>query len=354
MKKIGIVTLSSNDNYGNKLQNYAIVKILTEKGYNVETVWNDVFLGHGIILYIKKTIKRIIRLSELFDKRKKCFRRFNRYLNYKHYSYSNNSLKRISKQYDAMIVGSDQVWNYEYIDGTNTSFLLGDIQKPKIAFSASFGVSNIPDNKKWIYKKYLPKFNSISVREDRGKELVKELAKRDDAEVLVDPTMLLDGKEWDVILRKPAGVPKKYILCYFLGEISEKRRKVIDEAAKEMGCAIINILDKQSPFYKTGPSEFLYLEKNAELICTDSFHSSVFAIIYNKPFVVFDREQKGVGCMNSRLETLLKKFHLENHKYSGDYMSKETPYKEHDEVYLLLERERKKYNCYIDNALGRI
>ena len=91
------------------------------------------------------------------------------------------------------------------------------------------------------------------------------------------------------------------------GELSKERKDEIERIAKENDCEIINILDKNSPFYVCGPSEFLYLEKHAFLICTDSFHSSVFAILYNRPFVIFDREDKEEN-MGSRLDTLINKF----------------------------------------------
>ena len=105
--------------------------------------------------------------------------------------------------------------------------------------------------------------------------------------------MLLSADDWDKVVKKPEQLKtNKYILNYFLGNLSETRKKEIERIAKDNGCEIINILDKDGEFYQTGPSEFLYLEKNASLICTDSFHSCVFAILYNRPFVVFDREDR--------------------------------------------------------------
>ena len=98
---------------------------------------------------------------------------------------------------------------------------------------------------------------------------------------------------------------KRYILTYFLGNLSDSRKKEISRIANEYDCEIINLLDKKDPFYSCcGPSEFLYLEKNAFLICTDSFHSSVFAILYDRPFIVFNREDK-LQNMNSRIANLL-------------------------------------------------
>ena len=131
--------------------------------------------------------------------------------------------------------------------------------------------------------------------------------------------------------------------------MSEKRKKEIERIAKENNCEIINMLDKNSPFYQTGPSEFLYLEKNAFLICTDSFHSSVFAILYNRPFVVFDREDANVK-MNSRLDTLLKKFKLENRWYE-DKITEEQLQVDYKESYMILEGERKKAKEFLENAI---
>ena len=136
---------------------------------------------------------------------------------------------------------------------------------------------------------------------------------------------------------------------YFLGELSETRKKEIDRIAIENNCEIINILDKNSPFYQTGPSEFLYLEKNAFLICTDSFHSSVFAVLYNRPFIVFDREDSLVS-MNSRIETLINKFNLKNRKFTGK-ITEENLQHDYTEAYEILEIERQKSNEFLKKAL---
>ena len=232
---------------------------------------------------------------------------------------------------------------------SDIDFLTFAESEKRNSFSASFGISDI---EKWrdYYIDRLKGLNKISVREERGKEIVEELTGRKDVKVLVDPTMLLTDKEWDMVLRKPKQLKNdKYILNYFLGNLSEERKKEIERIAKENNCEIINILDKNSPFYQTGPSEFLYLEKNAFLICTDSFHSSVFAILYNRPFIVFDREDANVK-MNSRLDTLLKKFKLENRWYK-DRITEEQLQVDYKESYIILGEERKKAEEFLENAI---
>ena len=117
----------------------------------------------------------------------------------------------------------------------------------------------------------------MSVREDTGKKIIEDLTNRDDIEVLIDPTMLLTIERWENVMKKPEQYRgEKYILCYFLGNLSDEKKEAINAIAKEKKCKIINLLDKNDLYYSSGPSEFLWLEKNAELICTDSFHSSVF------------------------------------------------------------------------------
>lgn len=355
MKKIAIITIDDINNYGNRLQNYAVQQYLNKLGFQIET------LSSSYGLYYEN-ITRLIKhyCGDFF----KCFllkKKYERYYNFRFFNryikFSSEDLKGIMKKnknkYDYYIVGSDQVWNPYFNTTTDDKFLMfiDDCNK-KISFSASIGVDNIPEN--FVGKiKSLSSFKSISVRENRGKELIEKITSRTDVEVLIDPTMLLSNVEWDCVSKKPKQLNlvnnKKYILNYFLGSLSELRKKEIERVAKENDCYIINILDKNDPFYQCGPSEFLYLEKHAFLICTDSFHSSVFAILYDKPFIVFEREDKEEK-MNSRLDTLLSKFKLLDRKYNGKIVQKKL---EHDysEAYKILEKERIKVRKFIEKAL---
>jgi len=154
------------------------------------------------------------------------------------------------------------------------------------------------------------------------------------------------------VLKKPRMLKNdRFILNYFLGELSDERKNEIYRFAQENNCEVINILDKNSKFYACGPSEFLYLEKNAFLICTDSFHSSVFAILYKRPLLIFERENKGWTSMNSRLETLTQKFGLDKQCFKGRISDEsiECNYNEVDEI---LENERKKFEAYINKAVN--
>ena len=345
----GIITINDNNNYGNRLQNYAVQSVLKKISNSVTTIRNDAF-SNTKKLYLLRILKNRNNKGTYNSNLNRAdnFTKFN-----KNIKFSEKKVTAYSKlkDYDYVITGSDQVWNPTFGRLRDVDLLAIVPGNKRIAFSASFGVNDIPDKLKPKVAKELSKFKVISVREDRGKEIVEELTGRKDVEVLVDPTMLLTAEEWDKVSKKPKMLKTdKYILNYFLGDLSDERRKEIDRVAKENNCEVINILDKNSPFYECGPSEFLYLEKNAFLICTDSFHSCVFAILYNTPFLVFDREQKNLVSMNSRLDTLLSKFKLENRKCNGKITKKDLTCN-YKEAYKILDKERIKADKFLRKAL---
>lgn len=353
MKKIGIITLCSNNNFGNKLQNYALKKLLeSNKDFIVETIWVENSFKSNKLKSLLKMYKN--KYSDYFVEydRNKYFIKFTKkYLSVSNKLIFNDDLNKIKHIYDYYVVGSDQVWNYNFIGNFDIYFMLSVEREKCISYAASVGVDSIPDKLKQCYIDGFNHIDKLSVRENRGKEIIEELTRRKDIEVLVDPTMLLKDEDWDKISKKPKQLKAdKYILSYFLGDLSQERKKEIDKIAKENNCEVINILDKNSPFYQTGPSEFLWLEKHAFLICTDSFHSSVFAILYNRPFVVFNREDKTVS-MNSRIETLLCKFKLKNREFTG-YITEENLNHDYTEAYEILEKERIRSKEFLKKALN--
>ena len=216
----------------------------------------------------------------------------------------------LSKYYDYFVVGSDQVWNpcfgnYEpYFDHM---FLTHVPKEKRVCFSPSFGVSKIPDEWKERFRNALSEFDKISVREEDGVNIVKELTGKD-AVCLIDPTMLFDREEWLKVARKP--IEKDYIFMYFLGDCNT------DVLPKNK--RIINILDKNSGnYYRYNPSDFIGLIANADEIYTDSFHACVFSIIFNKPFCVMERQDR-YSKMSSRIQTLLSMFGISYDSDSHD------------------------------------
>lgn len=326
---IAIVTIDDYINYGNRLQNYALTTLLRNAGYNVV---------NGVRVYtkedwvirtngkIKKMIKRMMpytlvknkvicgmpKRQGLLQKREEKFVDFIKgYTDLlepiveKKNSDAYNILKKAEIEY--AIAGSDQVWNpylgakgYEFI-----SFMPGE---RRLSFAASIGLENIPEDDKEYFKKRLLAMKYLSVREERAAQIIYELTGRE-PDITLDPTLLLKKEEWEKIVRKPQiDIKDKYICTYFLGEIPDAVRIFAQE--KEMKLCRLN--NEEDPdLFTIDPAEFLYMIKNAEYVLTDSFHAVAFSIKFNKEFYVFDRK-KGVSSMFSRIETITKRFGLEN------------------------------------------
>lgn len=346
MKKVNLVTLTGNGNFGNKLQHFAMQRNIEKMGFMVESTR---FIYDNVLIHnIKYLIKRY--LARFIFKRFNNFAEFDKKIKYSKNIYYNNKYFHYI-DYDYYVVGSDQVWNTTF-PSFNENYLLKNINsRNKISYAASFGIDYIDDKYVSIFKNELKKFKGISVRESQGKKIIDDLDINKFSEVSIDPTLLLSSEEWNSLIKKPNDkVPEKYILVYFLGSISSKIKGEIDRVASEYNCKVINVLDKNDDFYKSGPSEFLYLEKNAFLVCTDSFHSSVFAFIFNVPFVVFDRQDKEEK-MNSRIDTLLSTLNLKNRRFNGNNILDEQLDTNYLESYKLLKKEIDKSNAYLKKYL---
>lgn len=346
--KVGIVTIIDNNNYGNRLQNYALQYFLEKNGISCATLCNSPFTNTKDKFFLR-LVKNFFK-GNTYSKnisRKKSFLDFNKFINF-----DNKKLTAYSKDlgYNYYIVGSDQVWNPQIGRLREVDLLDFCDDSKRISYAASFGIEDITYNEK-IFNSF-SKFKKISVREDAGKKIIQNFVDRDDIEVLIDPTMLLSESDWDRVIKKPKNINNRnFILCYFLGNLSDNRKNVIAKFAMENDCEIINILDVDSEYYECGPSEFLWLEKNALLICTDSFHSSVFSILFNRPFIIFDREQNGLISMNSRIDTLISKFEIENRRFSGEITSLNINHN-YEKAFTILENERKKSKSFLESALN--
>ena len=356
-KKVAIITLYGNNNYGNKLQNYALQEYLKKYFSIVETLINYPLTNKEHRYYlrnIKNKVKSILKpiRDHVNKNRLKCFLDFNNNICYNNKILTIKNAKKFN--YDYFVVGSDQVWNYHY--ALNDVELLNFVPNNKrISYAASFGFLDIPDNYKKNMINELNKFNSISVREEEGKKLLDNLNINKNVTVSIDPTFLLSVDEWNKVLKKPSfEIPEKYVLLYFLGDLDNKIYLLIEKFSKDNNCQIISLLDVNSKYYETGPSEFLYLIKNSFAVFTDSFHSSVFSIIYNKPFMIFDRIETGINSksnMNSRINTLVKKFNL-NNRFCGkiEYNDMIFNYNETQEI---INSEILKTDEYFINALKK-
>ncbi len=294
--KIGIVTLQGLNNYGNRLQNYALQKFLQEE-YNCDVV--SLISKHDS-LENKKKIK---------SERKLNFKNFNNEnINIQIFN-SSKELFEIGKTLDLAVIGSDQIWCPWVAKSANYVFAKFVDKEKRMSYAPSFGGSKPPFFKRISFTKGIKEINFLSAREKSGQRIIKKLTNRD-AEVVIDPTMLLDKEEWDNFA-KPVDKKKKYLLTYFLGRVKKHENKIL-EIAQKYNYEIIRLNDKKyKELYSIDPQTFLGYIKNADFVCTDSFHGAVFSILFEKPFVVFDRDDLHAN-QGTRLKTLLKTFKLED------------------------------------------
>lgn len=353
MKKVGIVSCYFQHNYGSMLQAYATQMALDKMGIDNETIniagfsgeikkakikyfvkasltSDIIFLKFGMAknLLIKKfsksdyVMKTKVR-NQKFDVF--CKREFR--LSEKYPSKVELS-KKCKNNYSAILVGSDQLWLPGNIaaDYYTLNFVPDDINS--IAYSTSFGQSSLPKDTAKKASIFLKRIKHIGVREETGQELVKQLAGRT-VPVVCDPTLLFTGAEWMVIQEKVAIIKEPYILCYFLGKNS-RHRDFAKRLKKETGCKIVALThmdeyvkgdDKYADItpYDIDPADFLNLIRNASYVCTDSFHCSLFSILYKKIFFAFRRyTEKTKQSTNSRLDTLFKLAGITGRLKNGD------------------------------------
>ena len=340
---IGIITINDNNNCGNRLQNYALQETLKKYCDKVQTIKNEPFLNWNhnypisLLRLIKKQIKNLIKGNKLFKE-------FNKNITFAK-GYLTIKTRNISDKYDYFVVGSDQVWKPTRKRLSKIDLLAFAEPKKRIAYAASFGLNEIEEKYYKTLQEELPKFKAISVREDAGKEIINKATGIKDVSVVLDPTMLLDKEKWIKLEKKPEGFNKdKYVFTYFLGD--ENTEKLVKEIFGEK----YSVVD----FYKGtyGPAEFLYLINHAEYILTDSFHGTVFSILFNKEFYVFERKEKDINNnMSSRFETLFRIFSLEDRKINNLKDINITNKIDYSIIEEKLKEEREKSLVFLDNAL---
>ncbi len=342
MKKVGLAVVTYKDNFGSALQTYATQYVLNNLGY--ETGIFDINGVHSDInkKKIKYYLSRVFQKDErkyLIDNllsrgRKKTNVSSDKYaenMRIRHQMYQDfnkkwlkflpkvngwNELSQQSSTCDHVVVGSDQLWRPSNIAGCYFTLEFVPDNVDKIALSTSFGVSELPKSLHKHAKKFLSRMNSISVREDTGKKIVKDLTGRD-IPVVCDPTMLLDAEQWKAIQEEKPFIDGDYILIYFMGD-NPQHREFVKRLKNETGYKIVGLmhgatyvsadegLADEEP-YNVGPGEFINLIRNAKYMCTDSFHGTVFSILNSTPFFSFRRyEDSSEFSTNDRLHTLLK------------------------------------------------
>lgn len=338
--KTGILTIfNGNYNYGGMLQAYALAKVCNDMGY---TACQVRFNGGTNIIYssrlqqckqysffeiISKFREKLLEkkgrniIDVKLKGRKNLFDKFvQNYIPLSEKYYSISSKNELVQDFDAFVVGSDQVWNPNVV---NAFYVLDfPLQKKarKISYAASIGRGYLSKHESSVLKKYLDDFDFISVREASAKELLEKANVVVPIKTVLDPTMLLDRESWMSICADRI-IKEKYILLYSFSNCPFQEE--LKEYYGSMGYKVVYIpyakqtyngYDEKSPFtpmWNIGPSEFLSLISYADYIITDSFHGAVFSIIFNRQFFVFNRDSnKAKTSKNARLVDLLTNFNL--------------------------------------------
>ena len=318
VNSVGILTWHYYTNYGSALQAYALQQTIESLGYNVKII-NYRNPKYGIINHNKERLK--IVLSQTLGKSNgKIGVRFaypflSFQENFFHQTRLYNSvteLNAINGDYDTIIFGSDQIWAPNvFNDIYMGSFISGESTK-LVSYAASIGLNSIPDELVSVYKKMLARFKAISVREEIGKILLEEKCGIA-ASVVLDPTLLLSNDNYNRIERKPKQtIESKYLFCYFLNENHQYRDTVI-KCAESYGLRIVGIsqnnrdLSWMKILQAIGPQEFLWLIHHAEVVFTDSYHGTIFSILFQKKFYTFERfKSESTVNQNSRIYQLSK------------------------------------------------
>lgn len=363
--KVGVITIYDLLNYGNRLQNYAVHRILEDMGTYPETLVIDEIgkkellrrLLHQEPIFNWNTRQEsesfINSLDEMNRKKYDNFKAFtNHYISINKMKIIGTISKKIDDRYRFFIAGSDQIWNCTTGQAASWEFLEFATSQKCISYAASFGINHIPDRYRKKIRKGLNHIAHISVREQAGAKIVTELTGRN-VEVLIDPTMMIDASDWLKIALKPKKIDcdKPYILTYFLGDCSEQAENDLNRYAAMHDLVVYNLLDYAQPdLFVSGPSEFVYLISHAKLVMTDSFHACVFSFLFRKPFLVYNRVSSK-GNMISRIETLLKKFHLER-KYVDSGLDNDLFEADYTEGYNQLEVERKKAMDFLKKSMN--
>ena len=388
-KSITILTSeeSFHNNYGAALQGYALYCTLQEMGLDPQIVRYEggQFQDNACRYYLMRAKRRIRLLIQRIrpDKTEREIRSLTKeyaleirlrerlFMSFQNenmvfYNKHRMTWQQLQRDYphtDYYICGSDQIWNPHFKGGRNDpGYFLAFAPKgaKKIAYAPSFGCDDLPDEAKKNLRNLLYDFTAISVREKSGVDIVKKNAERD-AQWVLDPTMLRTGEQWASEARLPEVLPDRYILSYRFAD-SQATKKMIDEISKTIDLpvitlplSIVSMKDDYIQVFDAGPREFIGIIQNAELVCTDSFHATVFSILMNTPVCVFLRESyDGKSSMNSRVQSLLEMLGLqENIITENDTLEKalRCVNVDYSDAYTILAERRKHSLDYLRAAI---
>lgn len=318
--KIGIVTWHYYSNFGSGLQAFALQKMISDIGYDVEIInyrnpqicrrvwWKEILkciLHNTVGVFDNKVYVKTLSGTKNFQ---------NRYLSLTTRFECPEKIADIVGGFSCLVYGSDQIWapnvyNPIYMGGYVPMHIR------KISYAASIGLNDIPINLVRVYKENLSSYHAVAVREEEGRVLLKKKCGIE-SKVVLDPTLMLNVATYSKMQRRVKGIKGKFIYCYFLNKEHEYR-ETVEEYARKHELQIVGSSDKNSDsewmikLANIGADQFLWLINNAETIFTDSYHGSIFSLLFHKNFWTFVRfKENNPICQNSRIRQLQNNFNI--------------------------------------------
>lgn len=327
--KIGIITIHHTQNFGGCLQAIALQEVLSNR-YNAEVslidycppVIMDIYSGFSIPKY-KRMVKRgqgqvlprvlgsdiyHFRGNRIIAKRFKTFHQKYYQLTTPHVT-EYQDLKNLKFDVDCLITGSDQVWNGVLFHGLDPAYFLkfGNPGCKRVAYAASVGQDVLNENELEKYKELLADYQAISTREKKAKEMLQPYTRLDIAYVL-DPTLLMSANDWLKLFSVGILIPDQpYIFLYTINW-SEKVMAFTAKLSKETGVPVVSVLANKKFENELGhhpnctPDDFVRLISGAKYVVTNSFHGTVFSILFAKQFWTFlnnDRNSRMIDITTS-------------------------------------------------------
>lgn len=378
--KIGIVTSYGAHNYGAMLQAWALMTVLSRKGHDVSFV--DTVLGTRHVRPWWKTFAKFSKTRFKKDLRSRVEHSISSFASRFPTTpplHTRRKLRREAESFDAIVVGSDQMWNPAWaLPWLDVVFL--DFAPPecrRIAYAPSFGTKAWGESKRLEAGRLLRKFSAVSVRETSGVDIVSELAPGVPVQVALDPTLLLDGSDYEALLEgKGESVPateaeKPVLFSYFLPATPhDQAQRWTRTAAEILGDPVVrsdagpvprgfpaNLCRKLGIHGKIPVESWLERIRGASFVVTNSFHGTVFSILFRKPFatVLLDGPRSRTG-MNERAVSLLSQLGLESRMAAPrDFdalraiVSREIDW---SDVGKKLEKRRAESMAFLDSALA--
>ena len=354
MPKIGIITIQNRFNYGNRLQNYATQHILENYGFKVESLVPKMRpnLESRLRYLAKRCLRKEDESRELFMSRERlaAFDEFNQLIHFRDiYDTKGDEVSR----FDLIVTGSDQIWAMRrFAHGEHWAYLQFARREQRVALAPSLGLGSASTIRKRRLARYLKGYESVSVREESGADLIYSATGRE-AVVLCDPTLVLNAKCWSKIADNKFTPSEPYVFTYLLGERNLEAEDVLARVTHQGETPIVSLSDcERQGELPAGPSHFISLISNASHVVTDSFHAAVFSVIMRTPLTIVHREGGNTvySKMFGRLETLANKLSIKEKIYgSQEYdLSRAGDYEGISE---LIENERRKFIDYLESRL---